>query len=92
MPGTADRKTGAQGGLAGDVEARGALLQGAAEYDIVDVGGVEPGALHGGADDMAGHGLALGVVESAPIGFANRRAGDGNDDGFTHLSLLLVGF
>jgi hypothetical protein len=79
-----DRQAGAQQALAGDVAARGTLLQGAADDDVVHFRGIDRRALYSLGDRMADEFLALGVVEGTTIGFADRCACDGNDDSFTH--------
>ena len=79
-----DRQAGAQGGRAGDVGARCALLQGAAHDHVVHFARVDPGALDGFGDGVSAQGRAGGVVEGAPISPADRRAGGGDDNGFAH--------
>ncbi len=44
---------------------------------------IDAGALDGGGDGVATERLGLRVVERAAIGLADRRAGGGDDDGFT---------
>ena len=46
--------------------------------------GVDAGALDGLRQRVADQRLALGVVEGAAIGLADRRARGGDDDCFTH--------
>ena len=84
MPGTVTGRPARSRRLARDVAAGRALLQGAADDDVLDLGGIDAGALHGLRDRVAGQLLALGVVECAAIGLADRRARRGNDDCFTH--------
>src|SRR5690606_24712711 len=51
---------------------------------VLDLGRVDPGALHRVADGVTAQLLGLGVVEGPAIGPADRRAGGGDDDGFAH--------
>src|SRR5690606_13525240 len=78
------RQAGGQRGLAADVGAGRALLQGGAHHYVLDLGRVDPGALHRVADGVTAQLLGLGVVEGPAIGPAARRAGGGGDDGFAH--------
>ena len=78
------RQAGAHRALARRVAAGRALLQGRAHDDIVDLRGIDPGTLDRVTDGVAAELLALGVVEGAAIGLADRRAGGGNDNGFAH--------
>ena len=45
---------------------------------------LDAGALHGLADDVADEGLRLRIIEGPAVGLADRRAGGGDDDGFSH--------
>ena len=92
MPRNGDRQPGADRRLAGDVAAGGALRQRAAENDVLDLGRLDARALDRAADDMAAEVGAVGHVEGAAIGFADRGAGGGNNDGVGHLSLPGSGF
>ena len=47
--------------------------------------GSMPARLTASRDDVAAQALRLGVVERAAIGLADGRAGDGDDDCFTHV-------
>ena len=70
-------------GTTGNNIARQAALR-AAEDDVVDLGRVDARALDDGGDRVTGEGRAVVVVEGAAIGLADRGAGGGDDDGFTH--------
>ena len=82
--GHAGGQAGTQGALAGHVAAGATLLQSGAHDHVLNSLRVDAGALHGVFDGMATQRLGLSVVEGAPVGFANRGAGGGNDDGFSH--------
>src|SRR5690606_4629237 len=69
----------------------GAALHGGAHHHILDLGGLDAGALHRGADGNGGHGRRLEVVEGAAEGLGDRRAGGGNDDGVLHDGILCCG-
>ena len=92
MPADGDRQAGADRRLAGDVAAGGALRQRAAENDVLDLARLDAGALDRVADDMAAEVGAVGHVEGAAIGSADRGAGGGNNNGVGHLSLPGSGF
>ena len=70
--------------LAAKVAPRRALRQGVAHDAILNLRPVDPGAGDGVFDRVPGQRLTGGVVERAAIGLANRRAGGGDDDGFSH--------
>ena len=89
MPETVTGKTGADRRLPRDVAAGGALRQRAAENDVLDFAGLDAGALDRVLDHMAAEFGAVRHVEGAAIGFADRRAGGGNDDGVGHLAISL---
>src|SRR5262249_18391643 len=75
-------------GVARDVVAGRALGQPAADHHVLDLGGVDLGALHRVAEDMRGHGNAVGLVERSPPGLADARAAVGDDgDGLAHVCL-----
>ena len=78
------RQAGADGALAGDVAAGGAFGVGAAHHHVLDVAGLDAGALDGVGDHVAAHVGAVGEVEGAAHGSADRRAGGGDDDGVDH--------
>src|SRR6516164_4807710 len=71
-----------------DVVALGSLLNGAPEYEVLDLRTVDSGAAHGLAHRMAREDRRVGVVEGAPIGLADRCARGGHNHGFTHGVLL----
>jgi hypothetical protein len=71
-------------GEAPDIVALRVPLVGDAEIDVIDARGIDPGAGDGGIDHMGGHEGRFGVVEGAAIGFADTRAGGGDDGCFTH--------
>ena len=78
------RAAGAQRDLAGDVAAGGAFRRRAAHDHILDLLGVDLGAAHGMADNVAAHGGAVGVVEGTTERFGEARSGGRDDDGITH--------
>jgi hypothetical protein len=85
LAGDAGGQAGPLGGDAGDVEALGALGDGAAEQDVLDLGRVEPL----GPPDRLGDGRPGHVVRPAGAQRAPRRPADGgpragDDDGFLH--------
>ncbi|MNY31079.1 hypothetical protein D3C86_1652240 [compost metagenome] len=63
-------------------------MQGRAHDDVLDLGRIDADArdrvLHG----VGAERLRLGVVEGPAIGPADRGAGGGDDDGFTHREVL----
>src|SRR4051812_9162090 len=65
-----------------------ALLQRAAEHHVIDLRGIDPGALDRGPDRMARERGRGQVVERAPISATDWSAGGGNDDGGTHERVL----
>ena len=71
-------------GLATDIAAGRALLDGSADDHVFDQAWLDAGAFDGVLDGVAGKLLGLGVVEGAAEGFADWRAGGGDDDGFAH--------
>ena len=90
------RQAGADGALAGDVAAGGALGVGAAHHHVLDVARIDAGALDGVGDHVAAHVGAVGEVEGAAHGSADRRAGGGYDDGVDHgvasfLCVVMIG-
>ena len=78
------RQAGADGALAGDVAAGRAFGIGAAHHHVLDVARIDAGALDGVGDHMPAHVGAVGEVEGAAHGSADRRAGGGDDDGVDH--------
>ena len=88
------RRRGGQAGCVGDltrhIGAGGALLQRRAHDDVLDFGRIDARTCNRVADSVRTQTLCLGVVERAAIGPAYRRAGGGDDDGFTHGWLSLV--
>ena len=81
-----DRQTGAQRRLAGDIAAGRPLRKAAAEDNILNLGRIDFAAFDGVLNDMAAEFGAIGHVESAAKGPANRRARGGNDDGVGHIT------
>src|SRR6202000_2152408 len=77
-------KAGAEQRLARDVAAGGALLQCRAHHHVLDLFRIDFGARDGLADGMAEQGRALGGVERAAIGLADRGAGGGDDNCVGH--------
>ena len=61
-----------------------ALGHRAADHDVLDLGRVEPRALDGVLDDVTGQGGPVGVVERAPVGLADGRAGRRDDHCLCH--------
>ena len=57
---------------------------------VLDVAGIDAGALDGVGDDVAAHVGAMREVEDAAHGPADRRAGGGDDDGVDHGAVLSV--
>ena len=84
-------QAGGKSDLARDIGAGRTLLQGRAQNHILDLGGIDACALDRMTDSVGAQLLRLGVVEGAPIGPADRRAGGGDDDGFAHDSLPGLG-
>jgi hypothetical protein len=64
--------------------AGGALREAAAQDHVLDLRRVEARALDGMLDGVPGHGGAVGVVEGAAEGLADRRACRRDDHRFTH--------
>ena len=58
-----------------DVAALRALLKRRAHHHVVDLAGLDPGALQRVGDRVSAERLGVGVVERAAIGLADRRAG-----------------
>ncbi|MNQ86867.1 hypothetical protein D3C85_1020720 [compost metagenome] len=83
-PGDAERQSGAQRRLAGDVAPGRAFRVAAAQDHILDAVRIDARALHGGPDGVRGQGRPLGNVELTAPGLGKRRARGGNDDGFSH--------
>src|SRR3546814_17746781 len=84
-------EAGAEGGGTADGRLHALLERGAHDH-IVDLAGIDLGALDGGADGMGGQRGGGCGVERAAIGLADRRAGGGDDDGFAvaHEILLIL--
>ena len=80
----ADRATGAQRDLAGEVSGLRTLLERAAPQHVVDLAGVDAGTLDRGLERIGAERRALGVVEPALVGTADGGAGGGDDDCVTH--------
>jgi hypothetical protein len=78
------RAAGADRDLARDVPAGGALGIGAADDHVLDLVGVDPGALEGGVHHVPAHLGAVRHVERAAPALAQRGAGGRDDDGFSH--------
>ena len=70
-----------------------ALLERGADDHVLDLGGVDPGALDGSLDRMGGERGRGRGVERALIGLADGGAGGGDDDGVAngHIMLLEAG-
>ena len=84
MPATVTGSPAAATVEARDVVALVALLRRAAEDQVLDLGALDPRARERLGDAMRREHRRIGVVEGAAIRLADRRAGDGDDDGFTH--------
>src|SRR5690606_14298811 len=82
--GRGDRQAGADGRQTGHVLALRAFVEGGAEDDVLDLGRINAGTLHGVPDDESGHVDAVGVVERAAVGLAEPGARGGYDDCFRH--------
>ena len=82
-------QAGRQEALSRRVSTGGALLQSAADNHVIDLAWLNARTGHGMLNGMAGHDRTFRVVKGATIGFANRRAGGGNNDGFSHGDLLV---
>ncbi len=80
----AHRQACGQQGIACQVHAGGAPGQHAADDHIVHLRRVHPGARHRVLDGVAHQMGRAGVVERAPVGPADARAGGGNNDGVFH--------
>jgi hypothetical protein len=55
-----------------------------AQEDVLDLGRVEAGALHGVLQGVCGHGDGGRDVEPPTAGLRQTRSRVGDDDGFTH--------
>ena len=75
--------------LAGDIAACGALGERAPHDDVLDLGGVEAGPLHGRADDVGAERRAVRQVQGAAPGLRQARAGGGDDRCVGHGALPL---
>ncbi len=62
-----------------------------AEIDVVDASRIDPCPFDRRIDDMRREDRRLGVVEGAAIGLADPGARGGDDGGFTHADILLIG-
>ena len=71
-----------------DVVALRALLRGAAEHQILDLGAIDAGAPHRLAHRVPGKHRRLGIVERAAKRLADGRSRDRDNDRFTHGLLL----
>jgi hypothetical protein len=87
-PARRDREPRAQRDLPCDVAAGRALGSRAAHDDVVDLGGVELGALDRRLDGVAAERRSVRHVEGAFPALGERSAGGGNDDGGGHGMLL----
>ena len=67
-----------------DVAAGGAFGQAAAHDDVLDLVRIDPSALDRVLDRMAAKLRAMGVVEGAPVGLGDGRAGGRYDNGVVH--------
>ena len=84
MPGTVTPMPARNSGLPGDVVAAGPFLHRTAEDDVLDLLGINPGALDGRTDGMGRQRLRLGVVERASVGLPDGGTGGRDDDCFAH--------
>ena len=84
MPAVVTGKPAASATLPRDVEALGALRHRAAHDHVVDLAGLDTGALDGVPDGMAAKCRCFSVVERTAIGLADRRACGRHDDCFSH--------
>ena len=75
LAGRGHRQPGADGALAGDVAAGGALGIGRAHHHVLDIARLDAGALDGVGDDVPAHVGAMGQVEGTAYGLADRCAG-----------------
>ena len=75
LAGDAGRHAGAQQRLPGEIGPGRALLHRRAHDEIVNLDGIDLGALDRGLDGVRGERLRLHIVEGAAIGLANRSAG-----------------
>ena len=87
-----DRQARTQGSVAANVVAGGALLQGAAHHHVFHLSRVNARALHGMRNGVPGQGGAMGHVEAAAPGLAQRRAGGRYDYCVGHKYSLNSGF
>ena len=71
-----------------DVVTLRALLGGGPDDHVLDRLRLDAGPRHRLAHRVTGKHRRLGVVEGAAEGLADRGAGNGDDDGFTHGSIL----
>ena len=85
--GNADRASGAQRDLPGDVRSGRAFRKRAAHHNVVDFGRIEVRPLERVTNDVAAHRRPVRHVESAAPGLGKPRAGGGHDDGVAHGSL-----
>ena len=74
MPATLVGRPARSSALARDIAALRALLERRAHHHVVDLAGIDGGALKRVRDRMAAQRLGLRVVERAAIGLADRRA------------------
>ena len=84
QPHAAADAVGQAGGIgtqAAKVVALVALLRGNAQHHVADIGASDADFVERSADDVAAHRGRFGVVKRAAKGFANGRAGGGNNDG-----------
>jgi hypothetical protein len=78
-------QAGPQGGQAGDVHPLGALRDGAADDDVLDLGRVQAlGPAQRLGDGGRGHVVGAGRAQGAPRRASDGGAGPGDDDGFLH--------
>ncbi len=86
-----DRKSGAQGGDAGNVHALFRFRHGATQDDVLDLFGVELGhALEGTLDRIGSEVVGTGGAQGSLVGFADRGSNGTDDYDFTHEELRAI--
>jgi hypothetical protein len=78
----------AQSAKAGHIFALWAFVKSRAQDDILDLGRIEPGTLHGMLNHVTGERDAPGIVEGASEGLSQGRAGGRDNHGFGHVGFV----